>query len=95
RSQDEALTVDDAAVDPSATPVPGAPIAALDGAIPLAIQGSSVTVSPSASAWPYPLHGSAEAASTRIPATWTAIPYYAWGNRSVAPMRVWLPLEVD
>lgn len=95
RSQDEALTVDDAAVDPSATPVPGAPIAALDGAIPLAIQGSSVTVSPSASAWPYPLHGSAEAASTRIPATWTAIPYYAWGNRSVAAMRVWLPLEVD
>ncbi|MGP5035992.1 hypothetical protein [Brachybacterium alimentarium] len=42
-----------------------------------------------------PLHGPAEAASTQIPATWTAIPYYAWGNRSVAPMRVWLPLEVD
>ncbi|MGP5684008.1 hypothetical protein [Brachybacterium alimentarium] len=41
------------------------------------------------------LHGPAEAASTRIPATWTAIPYDAWGNRSVAPVRVWLPLEVN
>ncbi|MGP5051115.1 hypothetical protein ACTXI9_06360 [Brachybacterium alimentarium] len=30
-----------------------------------------------------------------MPATWTAITYYAWGNRSVSPMRVWLPLEVD
>ncbi|GAA1298066.1 hypothetical protein [Brachybacterium alimentarium] len=41
------------------------------------------------------LHGPAEAASTQVPATWTAIPYDAWGNRSVAPMRVWLPLKAD
>jgi DUF1680 family protein len=26
------------------------------------------------------------------PAPVTAIPYYAWANREVGPMRVWLPL---
>ncbi|GAA1489371.1 glycoside hydrolase family 127 protein [Brachybacterium sacelli] len=87
--------VDDAAVDPGAALVPGAAIPALDGAVPLAVSGSAVTVSPAAAAWPYPIHGSADAEVTRTPATWSAIPYYAWANRSVGPMRVWLPLEAD
>ncbi|WP_193105938.1 glycoside hydrolase family 127 protein [Brachybacterium sp. FME24] len=88
-----AASVDDAAVDPSITPVPGSPLAALDGAIPLVLSGSAVAVSAAAAAWPYPVHGTPDAEITRTAATWTAIPYYAWGNRTVAPMRVWLPLE--
>ncbi|MGP9539131.1 glycoside hydrolase family 127 protein [Brachybacterium sp. AOP43-C2-M15] len=85
-------TVDDACVDATSTPAAGDPIAELDGAVPLAVQGSIVTVSDVASAWPYPVHGTDDAAVTHTPTTWTAIPYYAWGNRTVAPMRVWLPV---
>ncbi|WP_422117849.1 glycoside hydrolase family 127 protein [Brachybacterium sp. UNK5269] len=93
--QDAAVSVDDAAVDPTIAPVAGAPIAALDGAIPLTVSGSAVAVSPAAATWPYPVYGTSDATVAQTPATWTAIPYYAWGNRTVAPMRVWLPLEVD
>ena len=39
------MSVDDAAVDPNQTPVAGDPIAALDGAVPLAVSGSTVAVS--------------------------------------------------
>ncbi|MGP5641147.1 glycoside hydrolase family 127 protein [Brachybacterium tyrofermentans] len=92
---DGAVSVDDAAVDPRRAPSVGDPLPALDGAVPLAVSGSTVAVSAAAAAWPYPAHGSADAEVTRTPATWTAIPYYAWGNRSVGPMRVWLPLEAD
>jgi uncharacterized protein len=91
--QDGTVTVDDAAVDPARTPVPGEPLAALDGAVPLLVEGSVIRASAAAAAWPYPVHGSAEARSTSTPHRWTAIPYFAWGNRTVAPMRVWLPLE--
>lgn len=91
--QDVQVTVDDAQVDPAATPEPAAPLPALDGAVPLRVRGSVVRSSPAASAWPYPVHGSADAQQQRTPHTWTAIPYFAWGNRSVAAMRVWLPLQ--
>ncbi|MFC7457699.1 glycoside hydrolase family 127 protein [Brachybacterium sp. GCM10030267] len=93
--QPDAVTVDDAAVDPAKIPQPGAAIAELDGAVPLAVDGSVVQVSEAAAAWPYPVHGSADAAETRTAATWTAIPYFAWANRGVEPMRVWLPLEEE
>ncbi|MDN5688323.1 MAG: glycoside hydrolase family 127 protein [Brachybacterium sp.] len=93
--QGGAASVDDAAVDSGAVPEPRAPITALDGAVPLAVSGSAVAVSEAAAAWPYPVHGTADVEVTRTPTTWTAIPYYAWGNRSVGPMRVWLPLEAD
>ncbi len=91
--QEGEVTVDDAQIDPSAVPEPGAPIAALDGAVPLRLAGSVVRSSPAAGAWPYPLHGSADAGREHTAHTWTAIPYFAWGNRSVAAMRVWLPLQ--
>lgn len=41
--------------------------------------------------WPYRAAGVAEArpASTSVPVT--AIPYYAWANREVGAMRVWVP----
>lgn len=91
--QDEGVTVDDAQVDPSAVPEAGAPLDTLDGAVPLRLTGSVVRSSPAAEAWPYPVHGSAEAELERTAHTWTAIPYFAWGNRSVAAMRVWLPVQ--
>lgn len=91
--QEGPARVDDAAVDPSVPPVAGAPLPALDGAVPLQVSGSAVGVSPAASAWPYPTHGSADAEVTATPCTWTAIPYFAWANRDVGPMRVWLPIE--
>lgn len=86
-------TVDDAAIDPRQIPDEGAPIAELDGAVPLTVAGSLVQVSEAAAAWPYPSYGSADADVTHSETTWTAIPYYAWGNRGVGPMRVWLPLQ--
>jgi len=91
--QDDDLTVDDAQIDPDLTPEPGAPIDALDGAVPLRLAGSVVRSSPAADAWPYPVHGSADATRQHTARTWTAIPYFAWGNRSVAAMRVWLPVQ--
>jgi DUF1680 family protein len=91
--QDAQVTVDDAQVDPAATPEPAAPVPALDGAVPLRVIGSVVRSSPAADAWPYPVHDSADAQQEHTPHTWTAIPYFAWGNRSVAAMRVWLPLQ--
>lgn len=90
--QDPAAAVDNAVVDPTRVPADGAPLAELDGAVPLQVAGSVVTVSPAAAAWPYPVHGSPDAATTAREVTWTAIPYFAWGNRGVGPMRVWLPL---
>lgn len=87
------LSVDDAAIDPGQIPKEGTPIAELDGAVPLAVAGSLVQVSEAAAVWPYPPHGSAEAEVTYTENTWSAIPYYAWGNRGVGPMRVWLPLQ--
>ena len=87
------VTVDDAQIDPDVVPEPGAPIDALDGAVPLRLAGSVVRSSPAADAWPYPVHGSDDAVQERTAHTWTAIPYFAWGNRSVAAMRVWLPLQ--
>jgi DUF1680 family protein len=36
--------------------------------------------------WPY-----AKSLGARKPATLTAVPYFAWANRGIGPMRVWLP----
>jgi DUF1680 family protein len=36
--------------------------------------------------WPY-----AKSLGVRKPATLTAVPYFAWANRGIGPMRVWLP----
>jgi DUF1680 family protein len=38
----------------------------------------------------YQPYGSAPSA-TRRPVRLTAIPYYAWGNRGLGSMRVWIP----
>lgn len=91
--QEGPARVDDAAVDPSVVPVPGTPLPALDGAVPLQVSGSVAQASPAAAAWPYPVRGSADAEVTAAPHTWTAIPYFAWANRGVGPMRVWLPVQ--
>jgi uncharacterized protein len=36
--------------------------------------------------WPY-----AKSRGVRTPVTLTAVPYFAWANRGIGPMRVWLP----
>ena len=45
-----------------------------------------------AAAWADALYYPAAAAPLpRTPLTLTAVPYYAWANRGVGAMRVWLP----
>ncbi|MBC7723629.1 MAG: glycoside hydrolase family 127 protein, partial [Burkholderiaceae bacterium] len=60
----------------------------LDGIVTLQLEG---TVSDhSESPWPYRrLRDSA--LSDKAPVALVAIPYYAWANREVGPMRVWFP----
>ncbi|GAA3850486.1 glycoside hydrolase family 127 protein [Streptomyces sedi] len=41
--------------------------------------------------WPYRSTTTAPAEPEGEPLTLTAVPYYAWANREVSPMRVWLP----
>ncbi|EWS80375.1 hypothetical protein BF93_04120 [Brachybacterium phenoliresistens] len=83
--------VDDALVDPAA-PVAEHPLEDLDGVVALDVAGwaSPAPQVDVDAPWPYrPV--SATAAVPGAPCTWRAIPYYAWANREVGPMRVWLP----
>ncbi len=71
------------------------------GELPLAIAGGGVAVE--AAGWmpeaveqeslyaPLGAHGAA-AGRARQPVRLTAIPYYAWGNRGMESMRVWMPV---
>jgi hypothetical protein len=43
-------------------------------------------------AWPYRDAGEPASRAVPDPLTLTAIPYFAWANRSPGPMRVWLPV---
>lgn len=98
--QEGERTVDDALVDPSA-PVREQRIDALDGVVALDVAGwaapppSTVSgeghVPAVTQAWPYRAWSST--ASEPTPHTWRAIPYYAWANREIGPMRVWMPLR--
>jgi len=40
--------------------------------------------------WPYPA-ADGRAAPADQPVKITAVPYFAWANRGIGPMRVWLP----
>lgn len=46
----------------------------------------------STSPWPYTPWAGEDPAATAAAHTWRAIPYYAWANREIGPMRVWLPV---
>lgn len=88
--QEDGAAVDDALIDPSAEVVER-PLDALDGVVALDLRGAA-SPAPSADAenpWPY---APWSPAAPRTPdRTWRAIPYYAWANRELGPMRVWLP----
>jgi hypothetical protein len=43
----------------------------------------------SGAAWPYGADAGAGDAGNEVPVT--AVPYFAWANRGIGPMRVWLP----
>lgn len=98
--QEGERTVDDALVDPAA-PVREQPIDALDGVVALDVTGWASPPPPTVSgeddvpavtdAWPY--RAWSGATSDPTPHTWRAIPYYAWANREIGPMRVWMPLR--
>ncbi|UQN28989.1 glycoside hydrolase family 127 protein [Brachybacterium kimchii] len=98
--QEGARTVDDALVDPSA-PVREQRIDALDGVVALDVAGwaapppSTVSgegdVPAVTQTWPY--RAWSGTASEPTLHTWRAIPYYAWANREIGPMRVWMPLR--
>lgn len=90
--QGEEVLVDDLTVDP------GGPLTAahrpelLGGVTTISFQGMAGR-SPRES-WPYPVGGPASSAPLTAAGTAvevTAIPYFAWANRGVGPMRVWLP----
>ncbi|WP_152354104.1 glycoside hydrolase family 127 protein [Brachybacterium subflavum] len=102
--QESQRTVDDALVDPSA-PVREHRIDALDGVVALDVAGWAAPPPPTVTgegevpaadqAWPYRAwSGSASSATPEpTPHTWRAIPYFAWANREIGPMRVWMPLR--
>ena len=79
--------VDDALVDPAA-PVTEQVLEDLDGVIALDLPGAAAAAPEDGVSylpWDAP-----SAAPT--PHAWRAIPYYAWANREIGPMRVWLPV---
>lgn len=98
----QGFAVDDIVVD-LAKPITDQHRDDLDGIVALQLAGSAPSEHQDAS-WPYRrIDGSATGGPGRRdttavggasrPVTVTAIPYYAWANRGVAPMRVWLPVE--
>lgn len=90
--QPGSAVVDDALVDPAA-PVAEHSVRELDGVVAVDVAGTSVAPAEGGdleNSWPYAawMPAPTPPAADR---TWRAIPYYAWGNRTVGPMRVWLP----
>ena len=80
-------TVDDALIDPSA-PVTEHRIDALDGVVALDLDGAIAPAPAGEGYLPWDAPAAEPAAHT-----WRAVPYYAWANREIGPMRVWLPLR--
>jgi DUF1680 family protein len=95
--------VDDIVVDPGAAIETTTRPELLDGIVTLEIPG--VTSSHAETAWPYRRVGAGAGGvgypganpegdqHDPRPLSLTAIPYFAWANREIGPMRVWLPTE--
>lgn len=80
----------DVAIDSSAVPAPKWNEDLMGGIVTLRIHGQESR----SSDWnhnPYRPVGTVQS-SRRRPVALTAVPYYAWGNRGLASMRVWLPV---
>ncbi|MVA75260.1 glycoside hydrolase family 127 protein [Auraticoccus sp. F435] len=65
----------------------------LAGVTPLNARGRHLTAPDEYAAWPWPTDGG----SPRVgePVDLVAVPYYAWANREIDAMRVWVPLAPD
>ena len=89
-SHDQLAGVDllDAQVD-LAQPLSEAPLDLLGGVIAVRAAGRMPVAAAHDALYGPPDAGGAEAAQ---PAQLTAVPYYAWGNRGMQSMRVWLPI---
>lgn len=91
------LSVDDLRIDADAAIREQHQEGLLDGVVTLGLTGSVPTTAHEDVAWPYRRVGAAGASgaddATRASVAVTAIPYFAWANREIGPMRVWLPTE--
>jgi hypothetical protein len=62
------------------------------GGVTVVRAGGRVRPRRSAGDWPYArVEGAQSAAAEGRSVPVTAVPYYAWANRGIGPMRVWLP----
>jgi uncharacterized protein len=59
----------------------------LEGVTVVQLQGR--TAAHEGDAWPYPAATDRGGSTSDVPVT--AVPYFAWANRGIGPMRVWLP----
>ncbi|QUQ65482.1 glycoside hydrolase family 127 protein [Kutzneria sp. CA-103260] len=78
----DGVTLEDVRIDPSVPPVAGR--ATEDGPVTLTVAGGVRTADSA-------LYGSAIEDHTD-PITFSALPYFLWGNRKPGPMRVWIPV---
>ncbi len=85
-TDNQGVRFDDVVVD-TTSPLAEQPASGLDGILALTAK-ASIRAHRDAGWWPYgPRDETAGAASVDV----TAVPYYAWGNRDLGAMRVWLP----
>lgn len=85
--QPDGVVVDDLRVDATAPGTAEHRPDLLGGVTTVTVQGRADRHQ--AAAWPYPTEPAP--ASAGDPVQVTAVPYFAWANRGVGPMRVWLP----
>jgi len=88
--QPEGVVVDDLRLDPAA-PVRTEHRADLLSGVTV-VHAGGISRSHSADAWPYrPATGGHRADDPGQQVSVVAVPYFAWANRGIGPMRVWVP----
>jgi hypothetical protein len=87
--QADGVVVDDLGMDASSTGTAEHRPDLLGGVTTVRVQGRAGRHE--AAPWPYPGADEADPAAAGDPVEVTAVPYFAWANRGVGPMRVWLP----
>lgn len=84
--------LDDVVLDPSQEPRMGRGEDLLGGVTTIFAHGAVRPRPPASSWWPYAAV-TADGLGPGEPRSFTAVPYFAWGNREEGAMRVWLPAE--
>jgi len=85
-----AIGVDDVLLPVGAAPRDGDRVAELGGVVSVRATGEAIARS-AAPSWPYPREGAVAHPTTAGPVELTLVPYYAWANRALGAMRVWIP----